>query len=578
MIRVRAFFAFLLLCFSSASFAAMEIRTTDQSILELSALVLGGIGLFLIGIHFAGSHLQKMTDSLFTRFLSKLTQSFAGLSSGGVSLGFFTQSGKAVAFIVADFVQAGMIKTHQAAFIVFFGNAGASLIAFVSVLNIKVFALLLLGITGLGLTFHMPKRFVSAYGALFGLGMIMLGLYLVKDGASGFAGLDWMASVVHGTHDFYLISFLLGFVLTLILQSNIASNLIVIAFVSTGLMFVPEGLMAVLGAQASTGLMTYIYSFHAKGRARQVVMQQIAYDTVVTAFFLLLFILERGLDLPLLMTWAALWLSYEGEQMLLLVIATQFIGALLLAALNKPITQLIEFYFKPTSVEILAATEFINEKTQTQTRSIETYLLLVEKEQMRLMHRLPNYIDYIRQQHHSSEVWDKQKHTPKAFHEAYQLIAEQITKTLSSVSANQLNDVEASKLMTRTKLQEQLNRLEEIVFDFTETMQHDKLNPHAIMLSEHIMESLDFMIMTTIDALESNDDDEIHTLSLLTKDRSQMMMKLRDNYFHSEHDFTQEDRNFILDVTILLENAVQTLSRYGVLMEAFKQAHPEHRS
>ncbi|MGV6809621.1 MAG: Na/Pi symporter [bacterium] len=578
MLALRVLSAFLLLLTSSTSFAAMEIRATDQSAFELGAIVLGGIGLFLIGIHFAGTHLRQMTDSLFNRFLSKLTQSSVGLFSGGVLLGFFTQSGKAVAFIIADFVQAGMMKTHQAAFIVFFGNAGASLIAFVSVLNIKVFALILLGITGLGLTFHIPKRFVSAYGALFGLGMIMLGLYLVKDGASGFAGLDWMASIIYGMHDFYLVSFLLGFVLTLILQSNIAANLIIMAFAAAGFLFVPEGFMAVLGAQASTGLMTYIYSFHAKGRARQIVMQQIAFDIIVTLFFLLIFFIEQGLNIPLFMLWIKTWFESEGEQMLVLVISTQFIGAVLLVLLHKPISRLIERYFKPTSVEILAATAFINEKDHRLVRAAETHLLLIEKEQMRLMQRLPQYIEYVRQQHHQQDQQNAPKqHTPKAFHEAYQLIAEQIAKSLSHISANQLSDVEANKLMTRTKLQEQLNRLESIVFNFTEMMQHKQLNPHAIMLGEHIMESLDFMIMTAIDALESNDDDEIHTLSLLTQDRSQMMMKLRDEYFHSEHDFTQADRNFILDVTILLEHAVQALSRYGVLMEAFKQAHPDHR-
>ncbi|HHC73537.1 MAG TPA: Na/Pi cotransporter family protein, partial [Thiothrix sp.] len=555
MLPLRVLSAFLLLFFSSSSFAAMGIRATDQSTFELGAIVLGGIGLFLIGIHFAGTHLRQMTDSLFNRFLNRLTQSWLGLFSGGVLLGFFTQSGKAVAFIVADFVQAGMMKTHQAAFIVFFGNAGASLIAFVSVLNIKVFALILLGITGLGLTFHIPKRFVSAYGALFGLGMIMLGLYLVKDGASGFAGLDWMASIIYGMHDFYLISFLLGFALTLILQSNIAANLIIMAFAATGFLFVPEGFMAILGAQASTGLMTYIYSFHAKGRARQVVIQQIAFDSIVTVFFLLIFFIEQGLNIPLFMLWIKAWFESEGEQMLVLVISTQFIGAVLLVLLHQPISRLIAHYFKPTSVEILAATAFINEQDHRLVRAAETHLLLIEKEQMRLMQRLPHYIEYVRQQHHQQDQPIAQKqHTPKAFHEAYQLIAEQIAKTLSKISANQLSDIEANKLMTRTKLQEQLNRLEGIVFNFTEMMQHDELNPQAIILGEHIMESLDFMIMTAIDALESNDDDEIHTLSLLTQDRSQMMMKLRDGYFHSEHDFTQADRNFILDVTILLEH------------------------
>ena len=45
--------------------AAIELKNTEQPVLELFALVLGGIGIFLTGIHFAGTHLQKITGGTF---------------------------------------------------------------------------------------------------------------------------------------------------------------------------------------------------------------------------------------------------------------------------------------------------------------------------------------------------------------------------------------------------------------------------------------------------------------------------------------------------------------------------------
>jgi len=36
----------------------------------------------------------------------------------------------------------------------------------------------------------------------------------------------------------------------------------------------------------------------------------------------------------------------------------------------------------------------------------------------------------------------------------------------------------------------------------------------------------------------------------------------------SEQDLSQDDRNFVLDITILFENAVHTLGRYGRLLRA----------
>lgn len=564
-----------LLLIPAVGVAEIEIKKTDQSLLEINALLLGGIGLFLTGIHFAGSHLHKLTGGLFTRFFNQFTRSVVGSSSIGMTLGFLTQSGKACAFIVADFVQARVIDTRQALHIVSFGNAGASLIALVSILNIKVFGLILLGITGLGLTFRIPKRLVSAYGAMFGLGMIIFGLYLIKDGAGALAGREWMSYILNDVNDYFFLSFLFGFILTLLFQSNIATYLVIIAFAASGVMPVQEGFIALLGAQASTGIMSYVYSFHSKGRARQVVIQQIVFDFLVTLFFLLLFIFEVGFGATLLLQGSALIFGDAGQQMLALVIATQLIGALLFSFMNSPVIQWIERYFEPTSVEILSATEFISEDTHSPATSVETNLLLVEKEQMRLMRRLPNYIEYIRQGNIGAST-DK-NHTPNEYHEAYHLISTKIAQTLSAASSNRLSDIEAGKLMTRTKLQEQLDQLEGIVFEFTRTLQHGKLNPYAIKLGKHVMESLDFLIMTAIDTLESNDADDLYTLAVLTKDRSEMMMKIRQEYLKYEQSLDQSDRNFILDVTILLENAVQALSRYAVLLQAFEQVRPANK-
>lgn len=571
----RFFILFTVILFSASSFAEIDIRQTDQSMLEINALLLGGIGLFLTGIHFAGSHLNKLTGGLFTSFINSFTRHSVGSSTMGMTLGFLTQSGKACAFIVADFVQARVIDSHQAINIVAFGNAGAGLIALVSVLNIKVFALLLLGITGLGLTFHIPKRLVSAYGAMFGLGMIIFGLYLIKDGASALAGMERMSYILNDIQDFYFLSFIFGFVLTAIFQSNIATNLVIIAFAASGVLPVSEGFIALLGAQASTGIMTYVYSFHSKGMARQVVIQQIAFDLLVTVFFLAIFIIEVGFDVPLLLQGTAYLFPEHGQQMLVLVIISQLFGAQLFFLIKNSVLKVIERHFQPTSVEILASTGYINEHPQPSLISVETNLLLAEKEQMRLMRRLPMYINYVRNAY--SDTPGTKQHSPAEYHEAHRLISEKISKTLSVASSSRLSHSEASKLMTRTKMQEQLNHLEDIVFEFTQTLKkQENIHPQASKLGSHIMESLDFLILTAIDTLDSNDDEDIHTLATLTKDRSDMMMKLREEYFKYEHTLDPDDRNFILDVTILLENAVQALSRHGVLMQAFKQAHAKH--
>lgn len=554
------FFGVVLISISSATFAAVELKEASESSIELAAFVLGGIGIFLIGIHYAGSHLQKITGGSFQHLITKASGHPVGMFASGTTLGFMTQSGKAAAFILSDFVQAGMMKVGQAAPIVFWANAGCSMIVFASMVSLKVLALMVLGVTALGSTFHFPKRFVNGYGALFGLAMIMYGLYLVKSGAAGFAGADWVAPLLQSIHDHYMIAFIMGLVLTLLVQSNLAIMMIAIAFAAAGFLELEETAMAMYGAQAGTGLLTYVFSFHAHGRARQVVATQIAFDTVATVTFVILFYVELLSGWPLVFSIARKLSGELGTQAVYVALIFQFGAALLLLLVHRPILERIRQWFPPSSAEVLSKEAFIHERASD---SPDTALMLVEKEQFRLLERLPQYIDYVRENTSGSG-----KYHPDAYHEAFTRISGKIGSTLAQVSAHGLGQATSDQLIRTTKLEEQLVTLEDIVHRLAVQMLDEHDSPRAGALGRNIMESIDFMILTAIDAIESKDSDEIATLEMLTQDRSAMMTKIRHNYFESEKDLSNKDRNFVLDITILFENAVHTLGRYGYLLRA----------
>jgi phosphate:Na+ symporter len=527
---------------------------------ENFALVLGGIGIFLIGIHFAGEHLQKVTGQTFRDIIGRLSTNQLGVLSWGLVLGFLTQSGKATAFILSDFVHAGMVKARQSINIVFWGNAGSSLIVFASMLSVKVFALCLLGVTALGITFDIPKRLAQAYGAFFGLAMIMFGLYLVKSGATGFAAHPSVPYYMDIFGSFLIFSFVLGLVLTLIVQSNIAIMMIMIAMASSGLLSLPQAFVAILGAQLASGILTYIFSFHSHGIARQTVMSQIAFDVTATSVFLALFLVEYVIGIPLGLSFVRGLTNDVGTQTMFAALMLQFSGAIILVVIRKPVFDLIEKKYPPTAVEVLSHPEFLSER---EIDSPETALLLVEKEQIQLLNRLPAYLEYVRNEEARPGL-----DTPTAHHQAFKEISALVSSTLSEISAYSLNQTSSDLLIKTTKIQEQLVRLEDSVFHIADGILGHSQESKALRLGLNIMESVDFMMLTAIEAIESGDDAEIETLALLTQDKAELMAKLRHDYFDSETDLSQEERSFILDVTILFENAVQTLARYGVLLKS----------
>ena len=548
-----------MLVLATSAWAAIKLESTNQPPSELFALIFGGAGIFLVGIHFAGDYLQQMTSGAVSEIVTRVSKNRVGMFLWGLFLGFFTQSGKASAFILSDFVQAGLIKPRQAAPMVYWGNAGSSLITFVSMLSVKIFALVLLGVTAFGLTFHYPKRLVQGYGAMFGLGMIMFGLFLVKSGAAGFAAMEGVSDLVQLIHGAYVLCFIAGLVLTLIVQSNIAIILITIAMASAGLFGLEEAATVMFGAQAGTGILTWIFSHHSKGSAREVVISQIAFDSIATTVFVILFFIEQILGLPLLMALARSISDGISGQAIIVALVFQFAGAGLLVLLRRPVFDYIEQKFPPSATEVLSETQFLHRNAAD---SPETGLLLAEREQERLLERLPLYIDAVRDEPSAK------RETPATYHAAFIGVSKRINDALSQISRLGLNTAISDELIRVTKMQEQLRRFEELVFQLAAEMSRNDLSPRARELGCVIMESTDFIMLTAIEAIQSQDEGEIDTLEILTQDRSALMTKVRHNYFNSEKELSEEDRNFVLDVTILFENVVQILSRYGLLLKS----------
>jgi uncharacterized LabA/DUF88 family protein len=99
-------------------------------------------------------------------------------------------------------------------------------------------------------------------------------------------------------------------------------------------------------------------------------------------------------------------------------------------------------------------------------------------------------------------------------------------------------------------------------------MLHHRNNQTEQYLGKSILESLDVIILSAHDAISSLDKKDIEHLVLMTGDRSDIMERVRRKYFKFEQELSQADRNFIFDVTILFENAVLTLARYGEILKS----------
>src|SRR5262245_46854774 len=124
---------------------------TDSEILMRS---LAGLGLFFFGIKMITRNLSAIAGDQFRRGLQGASRRTGIAMLFGVGAGFVTQSGRTTAFILASFVQAGLIEARRALPIVLWANLGCTLVIFSAVFPIHLFALFLLAATGVCIAFE----------------------------------------------------------------------------------------------------------------------------------------------------------------------------------------------------------------------------------------------------------------------------------------------------------------------------------------------------------------------------------------------------------------------------------------
>src|SRR5262249_21252056 len=177
-------------------------RPAEGSPMDASVLVklLGGIGLFLLGIHHLTEGLKGLSGDSLRRTLQRFVSGRFGAVASGAVLTIATQSSTATILTVIGFVCAGLIPLVQAIAV----NMGATLgttstpwmVAILGLrLRIATAALPILGVGAfLWLVARGKTRSVGA--VLAGFGLIFTGIDYLQ---TGMAGIKWNLEAWAGT-------------------------------------------------------------------------------------------------------------------------------------------------------------------------------------------------------------------------------------------------------------------------------------------------------------------------------------------------------------------------------------------
>lgn len=275
--------------------------------------MVGGLALFLYGMHIMGGGLEKLSGGKLERVLEKLTKNriMAVLLGAGVTA--VIQSSSATTVMVVGFVNSGIMKLNQAIGIIMGANIGTTVTAWL---------LSLTAIEGNGFFMQLlkPTSF-SPVLALIGICMIMFSKKDKKKNIGsiliGFAilmfGMDTMSGAVKPLADVPeftslltkfsnpILGLLIGAGVTATIQSSSASVGILQALCVTGAIKFGNAIPIIMGQNIGTCITAIISSIGAGRDAKRAAAVHLYFNIIGTTIFMLAFYgLNAALDFTFL--------------------------------------------------------------------------------------------------------------------------------------------------------------------------------------------------------------------------------------------------------------------------------------
>jgi len=255
--------------------------------------VIGGIGLFLLGMMLLTEGLQAAFSSTLSAALTRVTASPLRATFAGATVTALLQSSSATTLATIGFVSAGLLTFQQALGVIVGANVGTTSTGWlVSLIGLKVqisaFALPLVA-AGALLRMLATGRMRHSGVALAGFGLIFLGIDVLQSGMAEVAERIDLSGVAGTSLLDQLILVGIGIGMTFVMQSSSAAVATTLAAVYSGAIGLPAAAALAIGQNVGTTITAGIASIGGTVPARRTAVAHVMFNicTGAIAFMLL---------------------------------------------------------------------------------------------------------------------------------------------------------------------------------------------------------------------------------------------------------------------------------------------------
>lgn len=248
--------------------------------------LLGGLALFLYGMHMMSVGLEGAAGDRMKSILERLTSNrFLGVIVGA-AITTVIQSSSATTVMVVGFVNSQLMTLNQAVWIIMGANIGTTITGQLIALDASKIAPLV-AIVGVVMVTFMKSKKANSIGEIFGgLGILFIGMSMMSDAMLPLRDSPAFINLIT-TISNPLLAILVGAAFTALIQSSSASVGILQALALSGLIPLSSSIYIIFGQNIGTCITAVLASLSANRNAKRTTIIHLSFNIIGTFLFLL---------------------------------------------------------------------------------------------------------------------------------------------------------------------------------------------------------------------------------------------------------------------------------------------------
>ncbi|MCI5585016.1 MAG: Na/Pi cotransporter family protein [Lachnospiraceae bacterium] len=263
--------------------------------------MIGGLALFLYGMHLMGDGLSKASGGRLEKILEKLTSNPIKAVLLGAAVTAIIQSSSATTVMVVGFVNSGVMKLSQTIGIIMGANIGTTITSwilsltgiesgnfFIQLLKPTSFSPVL-AIIGVGFLLFSKKESKKNIGMIMvGFAILMFGMDTMSNAVKPLADVPEFTGILTAFSQ-PVLGMLAGLVLTAIIQSSSASVGILQALCVTGSVTFGTAIPIIMGQNIGTCVTAMLSGIGASKNAKRAALVHLYFNIIGTVVFMVVF-------------------------------------------------------------------------------------------------------------------------------------------------------------------------------------------------------------------------------------------------------------------------------------------------